>query len=75
MTFNLRNVPAPLTGDDALSSNLAGLKEAWAINVSRPLIKNIILGFDLQKATTYAEPRNNSAQNSYTATLDLVAYL
>lgn len=73
--MHLQNYASILTGYDNLVSNFTGLKNAWSVNVSRPLSKSTVLGLDLQKAMTNPGVFSNSEARTYTATLDLVAYL
>lgn len=70
VTLDLNNIPAALFGKDALLISLPGLKNAWSLGVARQvMIKNVVLGLELQRATTYSEV------NTYTSTLDLMVYL
>ncbi len=75
-TQHLRTVPALLTGNDNLSSTLLGLKDAWSLNVSRAILAdNMILGFDVQRATIYPGIISSAEAQTYTYTFDLVTYL
>ncbi len=68
-SIHFRHIPAPLSGLDTLKSISIGLRNLWACSVSRPIFtKNIILGFDLERAVSYEN------HHSYTGTLDLTAY-
>lgn len=73
--MHLQNYASILTGYDNLVSGFTGLKNAWSVNVSRPLSKSTVLGLDLQRAMTNPGVSSNSAARTYTATLDLMAYL
>lgn len=70
VSMHLRDIPTPLTGRDAIPVVASGLKNNWEVSVSRPIfLKNLNLGVELDRVTTYEE------RNSYTATVDFVAYI
>ncbi|OGT53592.1 MAG: hypothetical protein A3E84_03590 [Gammaproteobacteria bacterium RIFCSPHIGHO2_12_FULL_42_13] len=76
VALHLKNVPAPLTGNDSIPYALHGLRNIWAFNISRPIFTNyIFLGLDLQKVIANAGGLKNTEKNTYTTTLDLTAYL
>lgn len=69
-SYNLKDTPVSLSGLDAIPLTISGLKNAWAIGVSRTIFtKYISLGCNFEKGVTY------SHLQTFTTTLDLVAYL
>ncbi|MCX7121894.1 MAG: LbtU family siderophore porin [Gammaproteobacteria bacterium] len=74
-TFNLKSVLTFLPGNDGLSMAIAGLKTAWAFNVTRAILANALyLGLDVEKITLNQE-NFLQEKNTYSYTLDLTAYL
>jgi hypothetical protein len=70
VALNLRDIPTSLSGKDNTPLVAAGLKNNSALSVSRSIFsKNIILGFDAERAITYDN------KHTLTYTLDLLAYL
>ena len=68
--FNLKNVPVSLPGANTMLITNAGLQSEWAFSVSRPILTpNTYLALGLQNTTTFFE------HHTYTATLDLIAYV
>lgn len=68
--FNLQNVATPLTGRDAIPLAASGLRTALAASVTRAVYSDkVYLGFDVERTSTF------TAEQSYTATIDMTAYL
>lgn len=69
-SWHLKDIPTSLAGQNAIPLVASGIKNITAISVSRPIfISNLQLGFDAEKAVTYAD------KQTFTYTLDLLAYL
>lgn len=69
-SLGLHDVPTTLEGQDAIPLAASGMKNAWVLSVTRPVInKYFSLGFDAEKDELYDKKR------TYTYTLDLIAYL
>jgi hypothetical protein len=70
VTLYLKNIPTSLTGNDAILSASSGIKNDSSASVSRSIfVKNFVLGFDVERETTYAK------DSTYSFTLDLMGYL
>lgn len=70
ITSHLKDTPTPLPGEDAIPVVALGIKNNWALSVSRSIfIKNLVLGLEAERTTLYEN------KHTYTYTADLVAYL
>jgi hypothetical protein len=66
---NLAGVPAALPGQDQLALAAAGVKNAWAVNITRSFTKWFGVGLAAERDVTYKN------LHTYAYTLDLSAYL
>jgi len=69
-TYDFKDVPASLSGLDAIPLVNEGLKDNWALSVTRPIFTDYMyLGFIFERATTFLN------HHTYTSTIDFTAYL
>jgi hypothetical protein len=66
---HLAGVPAALPGQDQLVQAAAGIKNAWALSVSRNFTKWFVIGLAAERDVTY------TSEQTYAYTLDVNAYL
>lgn len=67
---HLNDIGTAVVGENAMPAAISGLKNAWALSVTRPVFSELVIfGLDLERSLTYSE------KHSYTGTIDLMLYL